>query len=57
MITFRDMTFCDSWDECVDGDNCPRAITEDVLIRAREVGLPLSVTDKFDCFKSRDVKK
>lgn len=51
MISYRDMTFCDSWGSCVKGDDCSRAITEDVLKRAEDIGLPLSVAIGFSCYE------
>ena len=30
MICFRDMTFCPFHEECTDGTECPRALTEQV---------------------------
>ena len=50
MICYKDMTFCNSWDSCTKGDDCPRAITEHVLIDAEEKGLLLSVVDKLECY-------
>lgn len=54
MITYKDITFCENWGGCLAGGNCSRAITEDVLVRAEEMGLPLSVTTQFDCFVPKE---
>jgi len=35
MFCYRDMTFCDFYDECIDGEGCPRALTNKVLAAAR----------------------
>ena len=54
MITYRDMTFCNSWDECVWGSECHRSITDDVIDGAKEIRLPLSIAEKFECFKEME---
>lgn len=41
MICFRDMTFC-SGDGCAKLLECPRALTEEVRVRAQATGLPIA---------------
>ena len=54
MICYKDMTFCHSWNSCKKGDDCPRAITDDVLVKAEEVGLPLCIAEEFDCYEEKE---
>ncbi len=36
MICFRDMTFCTYHKECLDGDGCARALTEETRKQAQD---------------------
>jgi len=31
MINYRDMTFCENWEDCKDGQTCFRSLTPEVL--------------------------
>ena len=56
MICYRDITFCEAYKECADGEGCPKALTQDVIDAANKwlppYG-PISVCRKLDCFKKR----
>jgi hypothetical protein len=53
MISYRDMTFCALSDSCKWAENCSRALTEEVIKHANEVGLPLSVAS-FGCYTAKE---
>lgn len=63
MICYKDMTFCDFWKDCKNGETCNRALTDDVREKAKEwtqdifkdskndpVSLICIFTDKPKCF-------
>jgi len=51
MICYRDMTFCPFWKDCIEGKECGRAITQEVIDKSRAIGLPISkFLEKPDCF-------
>lgn len=43
MISYRDMTFCPFWKDCKSAYMCHRPLTHDVSMKAKEVGLPVSM--------------
>ena len=55
MLCYRDMTFCQYWKICVDGDTCFRALKQQVVLNARLAGLPIcQFARKPDCYKEAD---
>lgn len=52
-MSYKDMTFCRSWKECKNGNDCHRAITEDIIEKSSGTNLPLSIAEKFDCFEQK----
>ncbi len=55
MISYRDITFCSFYKECKNGEKCERALTEEVLKKAREwwgdKHAPIArFTNKPDCY-------
>jgi len=57
MLCYRDMTFCSFYTSCKDGDNCFRALTDNVLDDARNSHLSVSqFMEKPDCFKESKAK-
>jgi hypothetical protein len=51
MVVYRDMTFCSFHEHCKDGKTCQRAMTDEVMKKANEIGLPICrFTNKPDCF-------
>jgi len=52
-MTYRDITFCASWEKCEDGKDCFRALTPEVIKKANEwiMNAPISVCKQLDCFK------
>ena len=58
MICYKDMCFCPFWEECVEGKECHRALTEDVREGAKEwmgENAPISMfADKPDCFREAE---
>ena len=54
MLCYRDMTFCTYYKECTIGENCHRALTEEVKQKAeawsKNIGIA-QFADKPDCFK------
>ena len=45
------MTFCSFHEQCKDGGTCHRAMTNEVMRKAKEIGLPISrFIDKPECF-------
>lgn len=62
MICYKDMTFCDFYMECSDGDSCPRALTPEVKKAATEWGgnenAPIALfVDNPPCFKDVWIKE
>lgn len=61
MVEYRDMTFCSFYEDCLEGENCMRALTpqvrQDAERWAREIGLketPICVfLEKPECFKEK----
>jgi hypothetical protein len=43
MITYRDMTFCSYWDKCQRGNDCPRALTNNVAEEASKAEMNVCV--------------
>lgn len=60
MMCYRDMTFCTFYKECSEGSGCYRALTEEVLEKAKK-WMPdppiCSFVDKPKCFKKEAIKK
>lgn len=55
MICFKDMTFCSFFEECMDGEDCHRALTEGVWREAEESGMPISRFAEWpECFVKGD---
>ena len=56
MMCFRDMTFCGFYKECKDGEECHRALTEEVEYAAKRTGLWISqFADKpAECFAEKE---
>jgi hypothetical protein len=52
MMGFRDMTFCSRWQECAAGDECHRALTDEVRAEAEEwmTDAPIAVAAFVRCF-------
>jgi hypothetical protein len=53
MLCFKDFCYCGFWKECVKGNNCVRALTPEVELKAQAQGLPISqFADKpIDCYE------
>ncbi|MCK5236492.1 MAG: hypothetical protein KAR06_05840 [Deltaproteobacteria bacterium] len=54
MMCYRDMTFCEFYKECSDGEGCYRALTEEVIKKAEAwmKDAPIcTFVDKPKCFK------
>jgi len=54
MFCYRDMTFCDYYKECKEGEICPRALTKKVIKEANKwmKNPPIcQFAEKPDCFK------
>lgn len=57
MLCCKDMTFCSFYTSCKDGDNCFRALTDEILEDARNSSLPVSnFMEKPNCFKESKAK-
>ncbi len=55
MITYKDMTFCPYYKQCIDGIECYRALTKKIEIQAEKVHMPVSIFAKEpDCFKEKN---
>jgi hypothetical protein len=54
MMCYKDMTFCSKWKECIEGEDCHRALTKDIIEKASGTNLQLSVTDSFNCFLPKE---
>lgn len=55
MISYRDMTFCSFHEECDKGDNCFRALNEEVVDNAKNAGLLIcQFMDKPECFTTKE---
>jgi len=53
MISYKDMTFCSHYKDCIHQDECHRPLTEKVLKDAEEFGLPIcTFIGKPDCHKT-----
>ena len=54
MLSYRDMTYCPFYKECMMDANCYQALTEEVNEAARNAGLPIcQFMDKPACFKEK----
>lgn len=54
MLCYRDMTFCSYYKECKVGENCFRALTDEIL-RAELFDLPIcKFAEKPNCFKEKE---
>ena len=42
MISYKDMTFCPFHRDCAKASTCQRPLTEEVIEKAQEVGLPIT---------------
>ena len=52
MICYKDMTFCAFYWRCEEGDDCPRALTKEVTLKADGIGLPIcQFMERPECFK------
>lgn len=55
MICYRDMTFCGFWEDCRNGEDCERALTEIVRKGAEFSRLPIAqFVDKPECYNKVD---
>ena len=56
LIHYKDQTFCPFWQECTNGECCPRALTKEVQQKADKINLPICmfVGIPFDCFRRKD---
>lgn len=51
-MCYRDRTFCKFYKNCMAGNVCLSALTNDVIEQASRIGLPISqYTNKPECFK------
>jgi hypothetical protein len=51
MLCYKDRTFCPFWKECLNGNNCPDALTEYHIEKAKELNLYISKNlEKPDCY-------
>lgn len=51
MICYKDMTFCPYFRECIDGDECFRALHDDIIQECTRLGLSISqFIEKPECF-------
>lgn len=51
MISYRDMTFCPFWKDCKSAYMCHRPLTNEVNLKAKEVGIPVSMfVSKPECW-------
>ncbi len=59
MLCYRDNTFCVQWELCSKGIGCEYALTKQVKKDAEKARLPISKTDRRECFKpiSRSVER
>jgi hypothetical protein len=54
MITYRDITFCGFYKECLTGKECHRALTKEVESKALQSSFPIcQFVEKPDCFEIR----
>jgi len=54
MMCYKDMTFCSYYKECQNGENCFRALTDEVKEGARYTDLYISqFSEKPECFKKK----
>lgn len=52
MICYRDRTYCPFATDCAKGQTCPEALTDEIEMDARFVGLPIATyKDTPDCFE------
>lgn len=55
MICYRDMTFCSYYKECVNGDECGRALDESVVVGAKAIGLfIMQFSSNPECYVEKD---
>ena len=53
MLCYKDMTFCTNWRRCANGDQCHRALTEEVKRGAVASGLDIATQRFNDCFMDK----
>jgi hypothetical protein len=54
MITYRDMTFCGYFKDCLTGKVCRRALTKENESKALQSSLPICrFIEKPDCFEKK----
>ena len=54
MLCYRDMRFCPFYESCVFNARCIRALTPEVIKRAKQIDMPIAqFIDKPDCHKQR----
>ena len=53
MLCYRDMTFCGFYETCKDGENCFRALTENVKKEAKKHGYAIAqfVSAPTECYQ------
>lgn len=55
MICYRDRTFCGFYKNCLIGDLCLSALTQEEIEQASRIGLPIAqYIDRPDCFKENN---
>ena len=55
MWCYKDKVFCPFWEECEIGDECDRALTEEVRQGALSISVPISrYKDHPDCFRDKE---
>lgn len=53
VLCYHDMTFCRFWEECSDGKECGRRLTEGVIQDSNRLGLLIcQFSEKPRCFKT-----
>ena len=56
MMCYRDRTYCNYYKDCKEGMFCARALTKDVSVSAKKVGLPIcQFADPPECFVTGEV--
>lgn len=57
MICYKDMTFCQFYENCKNGEKCFRALKDEVKKDAEKLGLLISrFTDLPGCYKEKSIK-
>jgi hypothetical protein len=55
-MCYKATTYCPYYLKCIDGDQCPRALTAEVISEADKISVPIARFDSTpECFENKEV--